>query len=475
MDSLGAFPARQCEPLPRMQLQQTLSGLVPKIPLDHLNDKVRQERERILIVDDSPVVRRSLSKALGDTYRCAEAGTVLEAFDLLKTTEFALVITDIIMPGLSGIELLRKVVEAYPRTAVIVVSGVDRPQRALDAVRLGAFDYLIKPCDNDVLTLTVSRALEHRSLLINAKRYKADLEARNEELIRGKQQLQRLQAQIVQNEKMASIGQLAAGIAHELNNPVGFLYGNLDLLGSCVNDLTRIVRFYEHVELPPDIAQAADSFKEQIGYARTVADIDSILADCREGAERVRDIVQNLRTFSRLDEAELKPTDIHEGIESTIRILSRYFSVGSIELVRDFGEVPAIEAYSAKLNQVWMNLLVNAAQALGTNPGKVTISTRATDDRVYVAVSDTGCGIDPAVAGKIFDPFFTTKSVGEGTGLGLSISFGIIEDHGGTIKVDSRPGIGTTFTVELLQKLPQKYDELSNSHTKLEVHHALSL
>ena len=452
-----------------MQLQQTLSGLAPKITLDQLNHQAQNEREKVLIVDDSPVMRRSLAKALGDGYRCTEAGTVLEAFELLRSTEFSLVITDIIMPGLSGIELLRKVIETYPRTAVIVVSGVDRPQRALDAVRLGAFDYLIKPFDNDVLTLTVTRALEHRSLLINAKRYKADLEARNEELIRGKQQLQRLQAQIVQNEKMASIGQLAAGIAHELNNPVGFLYGNLDLLGSCVNDLARVVRFYEHVELPSEIAQAAHSFKEQIGYARTVSDLDSIIADCREGAERVRDIVQNLRTFSRLDEAELKRTDIHEGIESTLRILSRYFSVGTIDLVRDFGDLPAIEAYSAKLNQVWMNLLVNAAQAIGPNPGRVTISTRATDDKVFVAISDTGCGIDPAVAGRIFDPFFTTKSVGEGTGLGLSISFGIIEDHGGTIKVDSKPGVGTTFTVELLQRLPQQDVAILDSHTQLEV------
>ncbi|MDI1243676.1 MAG: response regulator [bacterium] len=458
-----------------MQLQQTLSGLVSSIASHQLNDLAGIEREKVLIVDDSPVVRRSLTKALGDAYQFTEASTVLEAFELLRSTEFSLVITDIIMPGLSGIELLRKVIEVYPRTSVIVVSGVDRPQRALDAVRLGAFDYLIKPFDNEVLALTVTRALEHRSLLINAKQYKADLEARNEELIRGKQQLQRLQAQIVQNEKMASIGQLAAGIAHELNNPVGFLYGNLDLLSACVSDLTRVVRFYEHVELPADVAQAASSFKEQIGYERTVSDLDSIIADCREGAERVRDIVQNLRTFSRLDEAELKRTDIHEGIESTLRILSRYFSGGAIELVRDFGELPTIEAYSAKLNQVWMNLLVNAAQAVGSNQGSVTISTRSMGDKVYVAVSDTGSGIDPAVAGRIFDPFFTTKPVGEGTGLGLSISFGIIEDHGGTIKVQSKQGVGTTFTVELLQRLPQKNDANSDSHTQLEVQHAFSL
>ncbi|MEO5857764.1 MAG: ATP-binding protein [Pyrinomonadaceae bacterium] len=459
-----------------MQLQQTLSGLVPKFPLDQFSDQ--PEREKILVVDDSAVVRRSLVRALRDAYECSEAGTVLEAFELLRSNEYALVITDIIMPGLSGTELLRKVIEAYPRTAVIVVSGIDRPQRALDAVRLGAFDYLIKPFDSDVLALTVSRALEHRSLLINAKRYKADLEARNEELIRGKKQLQRLQAQIVQNEKMASIGQLAAGIAHELNNPVGFLYGNLDLLGTCVNDLARVVRFYEYVDLPSEIAQAAESFKEQIGYARTVSDLDSIIADCREGAERVRDIVQNLRTFSRLDEAELKRTDIHEGIDSTIRILSRYFSVGTIELVRDFGELPAIEAYSAKLNQVWMNLLVNAAQACGSNPGRVTISTRATDGKVCVAITDTGCGIDPAVAGRIFDPFFTTKSVGDGTGLGLSISFGIIEDHGGTIKVKSEPGVGTTFTVELKTSLQEKSEieqYLPSSHTNFEVQNAFAI
>lgn len=437
-----------------MQLQQTLSGLVPKIPIDQFSDlAAKPEPAKILIVDDSAVVRRSLGKALSADYECFEAASSLEAFDLLKTTEFALVITDIIMPGLSGTELLRKVISSYPQTEVIVVSGVDRPQRALDAIRLGAFDYLIKPYDIDVLQLTVKRALERRGLLRDAKRYKADLEARNEELLRGKQQLQRLQAQIVQNEKMASIGQLAAGIAHELNNPVGFLYGNLDLLESCVRDLTRVVRFFDSARLGPEDAAAAAALKAEIGYERTVADLDSIIADCREGAERVRDIVQNLRTFSRLDEAEFKRTDIHEGLDSTIRILSRYFSVGNIRLVREYGDLPVVEAFGAKLNQVWMNLLANAAQAIGSENGTVTIKTWASDDRVFVAVSDTGCGIPASELGRIFDPFFTTKSVGDGTGLGLSISFSIIEDHGGAIRVDSEPGKGTTFTVELPQRL----------------------
>ena len=465
-----------------MQLQQTLSGLVPKIPLDKLSDLgARTEPEKILIVDDSAVVRRSLSKALSADHECFVAASVLEAFDLLKNVEFALVITDIIMPGLSGTELLRKVISSFPQTAVIVVSGVDRPQRALDAIRLGAFDYLIKPYDNDVLQLTVNRALERRSLLIDAKRYKSDLEARNEELIRGKQHLQRLQAQIVQNEKMASIGQLAAGIAHELNNPVGFLYGNLDLLESCVNDLTKVVRFYDSAKLTPEDAAAAAALRKDLGYERTITDLDSIISDCREGAERVRDIVQNLRTFSRLDEAELKRTDIHEGLDSTIRILSRYFSVGNIQLLREYGDLPLVEAFAAKLNQVWMNLLANAAQAIGSSNGIVTIKTCSEEDRVFVSVSDTGCGIDPTALGRIFDPFFTTKSVGDGTGLGLSISFGIIEDHGGAIHVESEPGKGTTFTVELPHRLQMQTNDIdpigqtTDSHLQFEVQNAFAI
>lgn len=418
-------------------------------------------RERILIVDDSPVVRRSFAKLLGSEYECVEAATVLGAFEILKQTEFELVITDVIMPGLSGIELLRKVVEGYPQTAVLVVSGIDRPQRALDAVRLGAFDYLIKPCDHEVLMFTVQRALERRSLLVSAKRYKEDLEARNQELIRGKEQLERLQARIIQTEKMASIGQLAAGIAHELNNPVGYLYGNLDLLDGSVANLLRLVEFYESAPLPPNMAVAAAKIRREIDFESTKEDLASIISDCRAGAERIRDIVHNLRTFSRLDEAEFKKTDLHEGIESSIRILSRYFTSGNIFLKRNYGNVPQIDAYSAQLNQVWMNLLVNAAQAIGSDTGEVEISTRADAESVYVSVKDNGKGIEPQVLSRIFDPFFTTKPVGEGTGLGLSVSFGIVQRHGGRIDVESIPGKCTSFTVVLPKKASAAASEKS--------------
>ena len=424
------------------------------------------DKERILVVDDSATIRRMFSKCLEDRYECFEAESVQEALTLLRQSEFALVLTDIIMPGMSGIELLRKIIETYPDTAVIMVSGVDRPQRALDAVRLGAFDYLIKPCDLEVLELTVERALERRTLLTSAKRYKADLEARNIELVNGKAQLERLQTQIVHSEKMASLGQLAAGVAHELNNPVGFIYGNLDTLSRTVEDLRELLEDYESADVNAETAAGAEALRKKIDYPESLEDLNSIICDCREGAERIRDIVQNLRTFSRLDEAEFKKSDIHEGLDSTIRLLSQYFTADNIILNRDYGELPQIEAFGGQINQVWMNLLVNAAQSVSAKGGEVRIATHTEGGFVTVAVSDTGTGIASEHLSRIFDPFYTTKAVGEGTGLGLSISFGIVKRHNGTITVKTEVNKGTTFTV----KLPINHTVAPDNSTDAENH-----
>jgi signal transduction histidine kinase len=415
----------------------------------YLNSISEKTTDRILIADDSPTVRAALRRHLAMKYECLEAGSVTEALGLLKDGGVSLVIADIQMPGLSGIELLRKVVDTYPPTPVIMVSGIDRPQRVLDAIRLGAFDYLVKPFDMYVLELTIERALERRNLLANAQKYKADLETRNRELAEGKAQLERLQVQIVQNAKMASLGQLAAGIAHEINNPVGFVHGNLSLLNDTVRNLMRLLKFYDGVSLPAEIADQAAAIKEEIGYELAVDDLEPMFSDCREGAERILDIVKNLKTFSRLDEADFKKTDLHEGIDSTIRILSRYFTSENIKLVRDYCEPIHIDAYSGQLNQVWMNLLGNAAQAVKENGGEVRVQTRRDGGFVTVSVSDTGKGIPKENLDRIFDPFFTTKPVGEGTGLGLSISFGIVRRHQGEIKVQSEVAKGTTMTVRL--------------------------
>src|SRR5688572_1545971 len=289
-----------------------------------------REQEQILIVDDSATIRMSFTKQLSKRYTCFQAKSFMDAVEQLKERDFAAVIADIHMPGISGVELLRKVVEKYPDTSVIMVSGISRPQVVLDTMREGAFDYLIKPCDPYLLDLTVERALERRLLLRSATKYKTDLEARNSELAQGKAQLQKLQAQIVQNAKMASLGRLAAGVAHELNNPVGFVLGNLELLSDDVKKLLQILKYYEAADLSEAVTSGAAIIKENINYDSMLTELESMIGDCRDGANRIRDIVQNLRTFSRLDEAEYKEVDIHEGIDSTLRMLSRYFGSGNI-------------------------------------------------------------------------------------------------------------------------------------------------
>ncbi len=413
------------------------------------NEFPEDESDRhILIVDDEDAVCNLFADYLGEKYKCTTAASTDEALIHLAADSYALVISDMTMPGRNGIELLREVVARFPDTVVVMVSGVDRPQRVLDALRLGAFDYLIKPCDLEVLSHSVERALDHRILLRTAKRYKADLERQNAELASRKTELERLQAQIIHSEKMASLGQLAAGVAHELNNPAGFIYGNMDLLKEYVSGMEKLLTVYDEVGVSDSSAHRVEAIKAEIHYESLMEELSSIVADCREGALRIRDVVQNLRLFSRLDEAEVKSVDLHEGIDSTIRILSRFYSSEHIRLIREYSPLPPVNCYAVQLNQVWMNLLANAAQALNAT-GEVRISTLAEGDSALVKISDTGSGIPPELLTKIFDPFFTTKPVGEGTGLGLSISYGIIERHGGAITVESEIDVGTTFTVRI--------------------------
>lgn len=403
---------------------------------------------RILIVDDEEGVRNLFAEWLGETYECRTAASADEALEYLAGQPCALVISDMMMPGRNGVELLRDVTTRYPETAFIMVSGVDRPQRVRDALRVGAFDYLIKPCELDVLTLSVEHALERRALQRTARIYKTDLEKQNIELAKSKAELERLQAQLVQSEKMASLGQLAAGVAHELNNPAGFIYGNMDILAGYLKSLEILFDAWDSIKLSSEYPSSLDAIETKINYTTLRRELSMILADCREGAERICDVVKNLRLFSRLDEAEFKSVDVNEGISSTLRLLSQYYSAGSILLEKHYGNLPLVDCYASQLNQVWMNLLVNAAQAVGDR-GKVAIETKLEGDNIVVVIADNGSGISDEQISKIFDPFFTTKPVGVGTGLGLSTSYGIVEKHCGTISVQSKLDQGTTFTVRI--------------------------
>ena len=264
-------------------------------------------------------------------------------------------------------------------------------------------------------------------------------------------QLEEAHSQLLQSEKLASIGQLAAGVAHEINNPIGFVNSNLGTLKNYVGDLLQIIGLYESAHhllavdpaLHRDIAAARD--KADLDFLRS--DIETLIAESIEGTARVRRIVQDLRDFSRVDSHEWQWADLHAGLESTLNVVMSEIRYKA-EVVRQLGTLPKVECMPAQLNQVFMNMLVNAAQAIADH-GTITLRSGCADDQVWISIADTGKGIAPELLTRIFDPFFTTKPVGKGTGLGLSVSYGIVDKHGGRIEVDSPPGLGTTFTIWL--------------------------
>ncbi len=294
----------------------------------------------------------------------------------------------------------------------------------------------------------VAIAIEHARLVEQLSKKNRDLMQKNVHLDAAILELRTMQTQVIHQEKMASLGRMVAGIAHELNNPVNFVHGNLPYLREYFNDLQRIVALTD--ALPQKHRQSVETLKNELKYDFLVTDLDHIIADLGEGSERIRQIIKNLRSFSRLDEAELKEASVAEGIESSLKILNQYYGRDQIPVESKFDELPPVLCYPGQLNQVWVNILSNAAQALAdhTDP-KVTIGTELDGEWVIVSIGDNGPGIKQADQSKIFEPFYTTKPVGQGTGLGLSICHSIIEKHGGQIWLETGEGKGTTFKVKI--------------------------
>ncbi len=264
------------------------------------------------------------------------------------------------------------------------------------------------------------------------------------------QQLKATQSQVLQQEKMASVGQLAAGVAHEINNPMGFITSNLSTLKRYQD---RLISYLEQLETwlqgegSPDILEQQQKLKKKQKIAYILEDIFDLIEESNEGAVRVREIVQNLKSFSRVDQTEFTPADINKCLESTLAIAMNEIKYKAT-VEKDFGELPLLPCYPQQLNQVFLNILVNAAQAI-EGKGEIKIKTWTENKNVVITISDNGPGIPEEIREKIFEPFFTTKDVGEGTGLGMSISYDIIKEHRGQIKVASKAGQGTTFTIEL--------------------------
>jgi PAS domain S-box-containing protein len=275
------------------------------------------------------------------------------------------------------------------------------------------------------------------------------LEQEKERLALLVKELEAAQAQLMQSERMASIGQLAAGVAHEINNPVGFVNSNLGSLQHYVVSLLRLLAAYQQTEgsLPEVAVQQLGVLKQELDFEFMCDDITTLLAESLDGLKRVTRIVQDLKNFSHVDESESQWADLEAGLESTLRVVWNELKYKA-EVVKEFAGVPQIKCYPFQLNQVFMNLLINASQAL-VDKGRITLHTGFDANEVWVAVQDTGRGIKPENLQKVFDPFFTTKPVGKGTGLGLSLSYDIVKKHGGRIEVTSVVGQGTTFTVFL--------------------------
>ena len=277
--------------------------------------------------------------------------------------------------------------------------------------------------------------------------------------------LEEAHSQLLQSEKLASIGQLAAGVAHEINNPIGFVNSNLGTLQGYIGKLIGLIDTTASVVEP--LLEHDRALRQRLDEMRSRADLDflredivSLIAESIEGTARVRRIVQDLRDFSRTGEETLEWADLHAGLESTLNVVANEIKYKA-DVIREYGSLPKVECRPSQINQVFMNLLVNAAQAIADH-GVITLSSGAEANRVWVAISDTGNGIPAENLTRIFDPFFTTKPVGQGTGLGLSLSYGIIKKHGGEIAVVSEPGRGTTFTVWLPQCQPAA-DEAADS------------
>lgn len=304
----------------------------------------------------------------------------------------------------------------------------------------------------DAQALRESRdRLEHRVL-----ERTADLHTLNETLNQEKERLATLvkelestQAQLLQSERMASIGQLAAGVAHEINNPVGFVNSNLGSLQTYVLHMLKLLAAYGVAEeaLPATAALQISQVKKEIDFDFMCDDITVLLDESLDGLKRVTRIVQDLKNFSHVDETERQLANLEDGLESTLRVVWNELKYNA-EVVKEFAGVPPVMCFPFQLNQVFMNLLVNAAQSLA-GKGKITVRTGFDDRQVWITVQDTGKGIAPQNLPKIFDPFFTTKPVGKGTGLGLSLSYDIVTKHGGHIDVQSVVGQGTTMTVFL--------------------------
>lgn len=420
------------------------------------------ESADILVVDDNPANLKLLDSLLtnrGHTVRAALSGPVALAAARAQPPD--VVLLDIGMPDMDGFAVCRAI-QADKRLQpipIIFISAATDMADKVQAFREGGRDYITKPFQAEEV---LARVETHLALA----RSQSALAEKNQALTRALSQLKLAQTHLVQSEKMAALGVLTAGVAHELNNPLNFVAASVQALRRTVAPLDELIADCLEIQRTAAPAEIADRVVQRLRLWLSTNDpvdlrttLNELVDNAYLGVDKAAEIVQGLRSFSRLDEAEVKPTDLHQNLNAALLLLHSRFS-SRIRVVKRYGDLPPWLCQPGKLNQVFMNILANAGDAILAQPKPGLDEIRVTtflEDRsgqqcAIVEIADTGVGMDEATVRRLFEPFFTTKEVGEGVGLGLAISHGIVAEHGGHIEVTSRPGDGSVFRIVLPQR-----------------------
>lgn len=395
---------------------------------------------KVLLAEDSLTMRRLLALQLkGWDFEVTEAEDGLQAWDEFQKSSYSMVLTDWIMPGIDGLEFIRRIRAASEGEYVYIVLLTSRSENEdlVEAMDCGADDFLSKPCNPQELRVRLGagrRILELEHTLIH----------KNLELMEA-------QAALVQSEKLAGIGQLAAGMAHEINNPIAFVSNNLAVLNRDIDALMRLVGQYSKSltvleTADKDLADRLHAAEAECDLPWLKDNLPQLFRSSGEGLTRVREIISNLRDFAHLDEAAFDKMDVVAALEATLEVLTADFSAKGLNVTRQFDDHPCVHCQPAKMKQVFHSLVHNAIQA-SAQEGTVGIHVTEQNSRVTIEISDQGGGMDAVTQLRLFEPFYTTQPIGSGQGLGLSISYGIVKQHGGSIEFTTAPEKGTSFRV----------------------------
>ena len=436
--------------------------------------------ETILVIDDSTFNQQFLKFLLeNEQYKILIGIDYESGINIVRNHQVDLILLDIMLPKIDGFEICRlfKLDSKTQDIPIIFMTALSHKEEKVKGLSLGAVDYITKPFQQEEVIARIQVHLKLRRLNLELDRQKQQLEQRVEErtseLSQALEELKKTQLQLVQREKISLLGQLVTGVAHEVNNPLGFISNNLHYANQYVQDLMNIVQLYQK-QFPNPGNEILEKIEES-DLDHTLEDLPKLISSMKLGADRIHGIMQSLRNFSRSDRNQKKVVDIHDGLETTLMILQHRLQPRRkrpiIQVIKEYGNLPEVECYPGQLNQVFMNLLANAIDALEEGVGyrewvigknqfitpEIKISTSVNNEQVTIRFTDNGQGMSESVQSKIFNSCFTTKPESKGTGLGLLISYQIIVDqHGGELNCVSALGKGTELILKIPVRLSKK-------------------